>query len=60
MRFGSLVITIARVWWSRQEPVLDAETLNGLIRILMRIEAKLDDVLELLQEDDDEEEEADE
>jgi hypothetical protein len=35
---------------------------NGecLIRILMRIEAKLEDVLELLQEDDDAEEEADE
>lgn len=45
-------------WW-RREPVLDAETLNGLIRILMRIEAKLDDVLTLLQEDDDGEEEAD-
>jgi hypothetical protein len=39
--------------------VLDAETLNDLIRILMRIEAKLEDVLELLKEDDDEEEGAD-
>ena len=45
-------------WW-RSEPVLDAETLNDLIRILMRIEAKLDDVLELLQEDENGEEEAD-
>jgi hypothetical protein len=40
--------------------VLDAETLNDLIRILMRIEAKLEDVLALLKEDEDEEEEADE
>jgi hypothetical protein len=47
------------VWW-RRETVLDNETLNDLIRILMRIEAKLDDVLALLQEDDDAEEEADE
>ncbi len=45
-------------WW-RSDPVLDAETLNDLIRILMRIEAKLDDVLELLQEDENGEEEAD-
>ena len=48
------------VWWKRPEQVLDAETLNDLIRILMRIEAKLEDVLELSREDDDEEEEADE
>ena len=47
------------MWW-RRETVLDYETLNELIRILMRIEAKLDDVLTLLQEDDDAEEEADE
>ena len=40
--------------------MLDAETLNDLIRILMRIEAKLEDVLALLKEDEDEEEEADE
>lgn len=46
-------------WW-RTELVLDAETLNGLIRILMRIEAKLDEVLEILQEDEEDgEEEAD-
>jgi hypothetical protein len=47
------------VWW-RRETVFDNETLNDLIRILMRIEAKLDDVLTLLQEEDDAEEEADE
>ncbi len=47
------------MWW-RRETVLDYATLNDLIRILMRIEAKLDDVLTLLQEDDDAEEEADE
>ena len=48
------------MWWRRPEQVLDAETLNDLIRILMRIEARLEDVLEVLKEDDDEEEEADE
>ena len=48
------------MWWRRPDPVLDAETLNDPIRILMRIEAKLEDVLELSREDDDEEEEADE
>jgi hypothetical protein len=37
---------------------LDDETVSGLIRILMRIEAKLDDILALLGEDDDGEEEA--
>ena len=47
------------VWWRRPDPVLDAETLNDPIRILMCIEAKLEDVLELSREDDDEEEEAD-
>ena len=40
------------MWW-RRETVLDNEMLNDLIRILMRIEAKLDDVLNLLQEEDD-------
>ncbi|MCS7007905.1 MAG: hypothetical protein RMM28_11930, partial [Thermoleophilia bacterium] len=43
------------VRWRRPEPVLDAGTLNDLIRILMRIEAKREDVPELLREDDDEE-----
>lgn len=43
----------------RPEQVLDSERLNGLIRILMRIEAKLEDALVLLEEDDDEEEETD-
>lgn len=47
------------MWWRRPDQVLDAETLNDLIRILMRIEANLEDVLELLKEEDDEEEGAD-
>ena len=37
---------------------LDDETVSGLIRILMRIEAKLDHILALLGEEDDGEEEA--
>ena len=47
------------MWWRRQT-VLHNETLNDLILILMHIEAKLDNVLNLLQEDDDGEAETDE
>jgi hypothetical protein len=43
---------------SGEEP-LDWETTNDLIRLLMRIDAKLDEILDLLEEDDGEEEEAD-
>jgi hypothetical protein len=28
--------------WRREEPVLDRETLDGIIRMLMQINAKLD------------------
>jgi hypothetical protein len=38
---------------------LDEATLNDLIRILMRIDAKLDDVPAILREDDNGEEETD-
>jgi hypothetical protein len=40
----------------RREQALDRETVNGLIWALMRIEAKLDDVLRRLDGDDEEEE----
>jgi hypothetical protein len=35
--------------WRREEPVLDRETLDGMIRMLMEINAKLD---LLIQEED--------
>jgi hypothetical protein len=39
--------------WRRREEPLDAETLNGIIEALMRIDAKLDEVLLELREGDD-------
>jgi hypothetical protein len=39
--------------WRRREPPLDRETINGIIRKLMSIDAKLDRVLRHLEEDDD-------
>jgi hypothetical protein len=43
--------------WKRGEPPLDRETVNALIERIMRIDAKLDEVLALLREDEDGEEE---
>jgi hypothetical protein len=40
-----------------QEPPLDHETVAVIIRMLMRIDAKLDGLLRLFEEDDDAEEE---
>jgi hypothetical protein len=40
--------------WRREEPVLDRETVDGMIRMLMEINAKLD--LLIQQEDDNAEE----
>lgn len=45
--------------WQRGDPVLDTETLNGIVRKLMAIDDKLDDVLEHLEGRDDGEEEDD-
>ena len=36
-----------------EEAPLDWKTTNELIRLLMRIEAKLDEILDLLEEEDD-------
>jgi hypothetical protein len=41
--------------WRRPEPVLDRETLNGIIRKLMEIDTKLDEILAHLGLMDDEE-----
>jgi hypothetical protein len=30
------------VWWRRPEPALDRETVDGIIRMLMHIDFKLD------------------
>jgi hypothetical protein len=43
--------------WKRREPVLDPEIVNGIIRKLMAIDAKLDQIRERLDIDDEEEEE---
>ena len=40
----------------RPEPVLDRETVDGIIRKLMDMDAKLDRILDHLEEDDDAEE----
>jgi hypothetical protein len=42
------------VWWKR-ESVLDEELLRGLVTAVMRIDAKLDEVLQLLRGEDEEE-----
>jgi hypothetical protein len=42
--------------WRRQEPVLDRETLDGIIRKLTSIDAKLVRLVHELLEDDGEEE----
>jgi len=41
--------------WRRQEPVLDRETLDGIIRMLMRIDANVGRLLDLAEDDDGEE-----
>ena len=41
--------------WSRGEPVLDRETVDGIIRMLMAINAKLERLLGEDEEDDAEE-----
>jgi hypothetical protein len=45
--------------WPRREPPLDTEMVNGIIRMLMQIDAKLDQIRERLEIDDEEEEEDD-
>jgi hypothetical protein len=47
------------VWWRRPEPVLDRETVDGIIRKLMEIDTKLDEILDHLGLVDDEEEDDD-
>jgi hypothetical protein len=42
--------------WRREEPVLDRETLDGIIRMLMDINAKLEQLVE--EEDGDGEDES--
>jgi hypothetical protein len=42
--------------WRRREPELDRETVDGIIKNLMAIDAKLNRVLEKLEIDDEEEE----
>jgi hypothetical protein len=42
--------------WRRREPGLDRETVDGIIRKLMDIDAKLQRVLIALEVDDEEEE----
>jgi hypothetical protein len=38
--------------WRRPEPPLDRETVDGIIRMLMSIDAKLDRLLDAIEEDD--------
>jgi hypothetical protein len=42
--------------WRRPEPALDREIVDGIIRKLMAIDAKLDRIIEKLEIDDEEEE----
>jgi hypothetical protein len=43
--------------WRRSEPALDRATVDGIIRKLMQIDEKLDDIIELLGGEDAEEDE---
>jgi hypothetical protein len=43
------------MWWRRDEPALDRKTVDGIIRMLMEINSKLDRLLD--EEDDDDGEE---
>jgi hypothetical protein len=43
------------VWWRRPDPVLDRETLDGIIRMLMHIDFKLDVLIAHFGLSDDEE-----
>jgi hypothetical protein len=45
--------------WRRPEPVLDRETVDGIIRKLMEIDTKLDEILIQLGLMDDEEDDDD-
>jgi len=45
--------------WRRPEPVLDRETLDGIIRKLMEMDTKLDEILIHLGVIDDEEDDDD-
>jgi hypothetical protein len=38
--------------WRRTEPPLDRETVDGIIRMLMALDAKLDRLLEEREDDD--------
>jgi hypothetical protein len=42
----------------REEHGLDDEVVSGIIRLLMRIDARLEQLLELLEEDEDEDDES--
>jgi hypothetical protein len=43
------------MWWRREEPALDRETVNGIIEMLMEINSKLDRLLDEEEDDDAEE-----
>lgn len=55
MRLASQYATIVAVW-PRREPVLDRETVDGIIKKLMAIDAKLDQIRDRLEIDDEAEE----
>jgi hypothetical protein len=44
--------------WRREEPPLDRETVDGIIRMLMAMDAKLDRLLEEREDDDGPEDES--
>jgi hypothetical protein len=42
------------VWWKREAPAMDWQTVNGIINKLITMDAKLDEILEYLRDDDEE------
>jgi hypothetical protein len=44
------------VWWKREPPALDAVTVNGIIELLMRIDARVEQLVEHFGIEDEEDE----
>jgi hypothetical protein len=44
------------VWWRRADPAMDWKTAQDALAFLMKMDAKLDHILDLLKEDNGEEE----
>jgi hypothetical protein len=44
------------VWWRHDEPAIDRETVQSTLAFMMKMDAKLDEILGLLKDENGEEE----